>query len=404
MFNYIFERALKKMQGWKQKLLSQAGREILIKAIVQAIPSYSMSCFLLPQKLINKIMLVVRNFWWGGDPSSKTIHWRKWDILSSSKSEGGMGFRDLKAFNLALLAKQCWRLVLNPSSFWARVLKGIYFPRDNFMNAKKGSRASWIWNSLLRGMDVLLASVRWQVGNGKSIHFWSDRWVPNSPHFFVRDAKGPFNLDSFVADFITGGRWNTSKLKDHVSAKAISDIISIPLSFTDAHDRLVWHYTSKGNYTVKSGYYVALKLDKEGLLKADLSSHQATSSLVPSQSFWNQIWSISAQPKLKNFMWRICSNALATQENLFWRNCSHSPFCPICLVNIESVEHMLFECQWTRPIWFSCPLALTPPSASTYSIIQWLLFLLSKWDTRRDRIHLLSNFAFRCLVYLDSEE
>ncbi|KAL8124435.1 hypothetical protein AgCh_012179 [Apium graveolens] len=71
MFNYIKERALKKMQGWKQKLISQAGREILIKHVVQAIPSYSMSCFLLPQKLINKIMMAVRNFWWGGDPSSR---------------------------------------------------------------------------------------------------------------------------------------------------------------------------------------------------------------------------------------------------------------------------------------------------------------------------------------------
>ncbi|KAK1379408.1 hypothetical protein POM88_026152 [Heracleum sosnowskyi] len=231
------------------------------------------------EKLINKIMMMVRNFWWGGDPSSKTIHWRKWDILTRAKSEGGMGFRDLKVFNLALLAKQCWRLVLNPSSFWARVLKGIYFPRDNFLNAKKGSRASWLWNNLLKGRDVLLAGIRWQVGNGKSINFWCDRWVSNSPHFFVRDAKGPFNSNSFVADFISGGRWNTSKLQNHVSAKAISDLMSIPLSFTNANDRLVWHHNSKGNYTVKSGYFIALKLVKEGLFQSDLSSHQASSSL-----------------------------------------------------------------------------------------------------------------------------
>lgn len=74
MLSYIMERVLKKMQGWKQKVLSQAGREILIKAVVQAIPSYSMNCFLVPKKLINRIMMVVRNFWWGGDPATKSIH------------------------------------------------------------------------------------------------------------------------------------------------------------------------------------------------------------------------------------------------------------------------------------------------------------------------------------------
>ena len=44
-FNYIKERVWKKMQGWKEKLLSQAGREILIKAVVQAIPTCTMSYF-----------------------------------------------------------------------------------------------------------------------------------------------------------------------------------------------------------------------------------------------------------------------------------------------------------------------------------------------------------------------
>lgn len=226
--------------------------------------------------------------------------------MSKSKSDGGMGFRDFKAFNLALLAKQCWRLVINPSSFWARVLKGLYFPRDNFMNTKKGPRASWFWNILLKGRDVLLAGMRWQVGNGKSINFWSDKWIPSSPHFLVRDAKGPFNPNSFVSDFITSGRWNISKLRDHVSDEVISDIKSIPLSLTNANDRIVWHYNSKGIYTVKSGYQIALKLAQ------DCSSHQASSSSVPDRTFWNLIWSISAQPKLKKFMWRVCSNALAT--------------------------------------------------------------------------------------------
>ena len=64
-FNYIKERVWKKIQGWKEKLLSQAGREILIKAIVQAILTYTMSCFKLPLGLYGDIESIIRKFWWG---------------------------------------------------------------------------------------------------------------------------------------------------------------------------------------------------------------------------------------------------------------------------------------------------------------------------------------------------
>ena len=62
---FIKERVRKKLQGWKKKILSQAGREVLLKAVVQAIPTYSMSCFKLPITLCHEIEAMVRKFWWG---------------------------------------------------------------------------------------------------------------------------------------------------------------------------------------------------------------------------------------------------------------------------------------------------------------------------------------------------
>ncbi|GJV85490.1 reverse transcriptase [Tanacetum coccineum] len=84
--------------------------------------------------------------------------------ISQAKDCGGLGFRDFSCFNLALLAKQGWRLIMNPGSFWCHVLKGIYFPHSNFLTASKGSRPSWLWQSLLQGKDLLLRGIRWQVG------------------------------------------------------------------------------------------------------------------------------------------------------------------------------------------------------------------------------------------------
>jgi hypothetical protein len=53
------------------------------------------------------------------------------------KSHGGIGFRDVKNFNMAMLGKQGWRLMTKPDSLCARVLKGKYFPQGEFMNAGK---------------------------------------------------------------------------------------------------------------------------------------------------------------------------------------------------------------------------------------------------------------------------
>ena len=92
--------------GWKGRLLSCVGREILIKAVAQATPTYTMSCFKLPNSLCKELNSMMGNFWWGQKDKERKMAWVTWEKLCTPKEEGGMGFRDLKAFNLALLAKQ----------------------------------------------------------------------------------------------------------------------------------------------------------------------------------------------------------------------------------------------------------------------------------------------------------
>ena len=64
-FTQIKERIWARMQGWKEKLLSQAGKEVMIKAVVQSIPTYSMSVFKLPVSMCKDIEVMIRKFWWG---------------------------------------------------------------------------------------------------------------------------------------------------------------------------------------------------------------------------------------------------------------------------------------------------------------------------------------------------
>ena len=73
-FNYIKEQVWRKLQGWEKQLLSQAGRKILIKAMVQTIPTYTMNCFKLSIGLCNKLEGLIQKFWWGQRGDRKKIH------------------------------------------------------------------------------------------------------------------------------------------------------------------------------------------------------------------------------------------------------------------------------------------------------------------------------------------
>jgi hypothetical protein len=107
VFTYVNDRVWQKINSWSSKCLSKAGREVMIKSVLQAIPSYVMSIFLLPSTIITSIEKMMNSFWWGcGGNSNRGIHWMSWERLAIHKFHGGMGFKDLTAFNLAMLGKQ----------------------------------------------------------------------------------------------------------------------------------------------------------------------------------------------------------------------------------------------------------------------------------------------------------
>jgi hypothetical protein len=94
------------------------------------------------------------------------------------KHLGGMGFRDIELFNLALLAKQAWRILQDPASLSAHILKALYYPQGDFLSATLGSTPSWIWRSLLDGREVLQQGLIRRIGSSETTSIWSMDWLP----------------------------------------------------------------------------------------------------------------------------------------------------------------------------------------------------------------------------------
>ncbi|KAI8525452.1 hypothetical protein RHMOL_Rhmol13G0231200 [Rhododendron molle] len=366
-YTFLVERAFKKMQGWKTKLISMAGKETLIKSQVQGIPTYTMACFLLPKRLCDKLDSITRNFWWKGNPEDRGICWNSWESLTTAKSQGGMGFRNYRCFNEAMLARQGWRLLMNPHSYWGRILKGIYFPNSTFLQASRGSHASWAWASLLHGRNLLTKGLRWQIQNGKNTDFWNDPWIPTLPNFRIPIHRPQGSQVRMVADVIDSrnGTWNSQKLGREVPPEVVEAILKIPLPLVDRQDQVVWHYDQKGVYSVKSGYQVAMQSN------LSLRNEKAESSFKPKKVLWKVLWKMKVQGKIKSFWWRACKNSLATCENLFRRKCAQSSACPICGSEIETVEHMLFWCSWAKAIWFVCNIKVCGDLGGNASVLKW---------------------------------
>lgn len=76
------------LSSWKVKLLRKAGKEVLLKAVVSALPTYVMSCYKIPKKLDKELSKLMANFCWGDNENEKKIRWATWKKLTKPKTKG----------------------------------------------------------------------------------------------------------------------------------------------------------------------------------------------------------------------------------------------------------------------------------------------------------------------------
>ncbi|CAN6710400.1 unnamed protein product [Malus baccata var. baccata] len=323
VFAEIRDKIESRLAGWSEQFLSQAGKEVLVKAVAMALPNYAMSCFKLPIGVCRDVEKAVRSYWWKGNDQKRGCHWISWDRLMKQKRAGGLG---------------------------------------------------------------------WRVGDGENIDIRKDPWLP-TPTTFLANPLDSLEVTK-VRELIEpiSKSWKAEIIVAGFNQEEARKILSIPLSKTGCRDRLVWHHTVNGVYSVKTGYGVAINLMENGALGR--KGRGAPSENRRSNPMWRKIWTLQVPNKIKYFIWKCCNNALAVRQNLQRRHMRVENICGVCNSVGESENHLFFHCDFSQRFWFGSHLYLNSHKLAGVDFLE-------SWETFCNRIkstamneEILQEFAF----------
>ncbi|GMI83350.1 hypothetical protein like AT4G29090 [Hibiscus trionum] len=271
----------------------------------------------MPVGVESKINSLLSKFIWG-PTSSRPIRWVKWNQLCSPKEVGGLGLFNLRVKNRALLNKWMWRFGSEKQDLWRRVIVEKYNMDECMMvpNITPSRITSWVWRNIsspvLNPNDSFVSNLRWVLGDGESIRFWSDHWteVKSLKDAFLRIFRLASNPSGFVCEYgikvDNQWRWTITLRRvlfewEKSVWEEFLEVLSRASKCSNDTDQLKWCGTSTGIY--RSREFCLLE----------------STGVSPADNFWKKIWVNLAPPKVEMFVWRSILNKIPTLDNLIKR-------------------------------------------------------------------------------------
>ncbi|XP_063941514.1 uncharacterized protein LOC135149664 [Daucus carota subsp. sativus] len=346
-----------KLARWKAEALNQAGRLTLLKSVVDSLPIYWMNLHLMPVSVTRKIEKIRRDFLWGNVGTkyqkSRKLHSVAWTKVCRPKNQGGLGISCIRARNLALLGKWCYRWEKERSRSWNCWIRSKYrcSKHEKLSELQSAKGISECLKSIKTVSEhpilkdkISSRSFKWKLKNGKSVLFWEDRWFENK---ILKDVfKRLYHLsnlkDITVHDMVDC--WRNSKEN----------------SGFDKWTRKLrqWELEEEGKLEAIIQSIIFLKGEDELLWSENLKSYLVSSMTLQfsgqsEEVEWSFIWKIKIPHKIKLFLWKVQMNILHTKGFLVSRNILDplEAHCPICRKVVETTDHLFLECRLARAAW-----------------------------------------------------
>ncbi|XP_019158886.1 PREDICTED: uncharacterized protein LOC109155714 [Ipomoea nil] len=308
VFSYVEQKLRQRFGSWNNRLLSMAGKEVLLKSVAQAMPTYTMSIFLLPVSLCASLERLMNR-------------------------EAGLA-------------------ALNQNGFLnARIFKARYYRDTTFYEASLGGNPSYVWRSIMASQSLIRSGCRRRIGDGRTSRLWSHPWLPDPQNPFVLTDHVAQHTELLVSDLLDHdqGKWNHELVTQLFDPRDVELIFQIPVS-VNFKDDWFWKGDIRGQYTVKDGYRC-----------------QGELSITP-DAVWNNIWKLRVPPKWRIFLWKALSNILPTITNLVRKRVEIPNICPACGDYEEDIMHILCTCIYARRVWNVSRLLI--PNVDGYDFVQ----------------------------------
>lgn len=168
---------------------------------------------------------------------------------------------------------------------------------------------------------------------------FQDPWIRRDGAFLVRSFYDNSLHDMRVSELMKNGVrcWDEELVEKLFEAEEAKEILRIPLNSARDDDSIVWHYSSKGSYTVKSCY--------------ELARERSLDTEFAVEGCWSKIWSLVVPSKVKFFLWRAAHEVLPTKANLISRGVEVGVECGICGRGYENTRHVLLDCEFAKKCW-----------------------------------------------------
>ncbi|KAF7842623.1 putative ribonuclease H protein At1g65750 family [Senna tora] len=255
-FNYILQKLNSKLMDWKSKLLNRAGRVTLAKAVLNAIPVYTMQSLWVPEQVCRNIDRQVRKFIWGSQQGKRGLHLVNWERVTLPKARGGLGVREARATNTALLGKAAWSILRKENKLWVRLFEGKYLNGTNLYFYHLNQKDSYVSKGIVKAFRTLESGFISKIGDGEDTNLWLDTWTKDGPliNFIQEEVIPMLDLNTKVSSIIANKQWALQGMDALCPPDVLEDIERIPLpTHSFARDILIWGHTPNGSYSAKSG-------------------------------------------------------------------------------------------------------------------------------------------------------